>query len=52
MWNALRYGLAAFGAYLLIGHFVLTWGPLGAAWFLGAPLIYGLGRGLLGHRDL
>lgn len=47
-----KWTLVVLGTYLLFGHFVMTWGWIGALWFLGAPLIYGLGRGLMGHRDL
>lgn len=37
--------LVALGAYILIGHYVLTWGVSAAAWFLIVPLLYGIWQG-------
>lgn len=47
----LKYGLAVFGAYLLIALYVDRWGVAAGLWFLGAPLVFGLVRGLMAYRQ-
>lgn len=41
-----KWTLAGIGAYLLVGHFVLTWGWFAGLWFLIAPFLDGLVQGL------
>ena len=41
----LKYSLAVLGAYLLVGHYVLTWGWSAAIWLLAMPALYGLWLG-------
>ena len=38
----IKWTLVALGAYVLVGHFVITWGWAAGLWFLLAPLVYGL----------
>jgi hypothetical protein len=42
----MRWSLAGIGAYMLVGHFVLTWGWFAGLWFFIAPLLHGLAQGL------
>jgi hypothetical protein len=42
----MRWSLAGIGAYLLVGHFVLTWGWFAGLWFFIAPALTGLAQGL------
>lgn len=52
LYLGLKWFLVVMGAYCLVGNYVLKWGWMPTLWFLGAPLIYGLARGLSGHDDL
>lgn len=40
-----KWSLVILGAYLLIGHYVLTWGWPAALWLLLAPVAYGIFNG-------
>jgi hypothetical protein len=42
----IKWTLAGMGAYMLVGHFVLTWGWFAGLWFFIAPLLHGLSQGL------
>ena len=44
-----KWSLVGLGAYVLIGHFVITWGWAAGLWFLLAPLAYGLYLGFTGR---
>lgn len=48
--NIVKNGLALFGAYLLVSLYLERWGGPATIWFLGAPLVYGLWRGLTAFR--
>lgn len=42
LWLAFKWSFAALGTYLLVGHFVMTWGWAAGLWFLLAPALHGL----------
>lgn len=46
----LKYGLALFGAYLLVSLYLERWGVAAGLWFLAAPLVYGVVRGVMAFR--
>lgn len=42
LYLVIKWFLVVMGAYLLVGHYVLTWGWAAAIWLLMAPLLYGV----------
>jgi hypothetical protein len=50
LWRGLKWGLGGLGAYLLVGHYVLTWGWPATLWFLAAPFAWGIWLGLKARR--
>lgn len=51
LYLGLKWFLVINGVYLLIGHYVLTWGWAAAAWFLIAPLAYGAWKAWPTHHQ-
>lgn len=45
-----KWSLVSLGAYLLVGHYLTTWGVAAGLWFLIAPALYGVYLGLTERR--
>jgi hypothetical protein len=44
LWRTVKWSLAGLGAYLFVGHYVMTWGWATTIWLFVAPFLYAVWR--------